>query len=103
MHKYERKLIELFHQKAGDLNCRIENIEIMPDHVHIFIKCLNTKIRIDKLVQYLKGYTSRKLRMNYPNIKYFKAFWSPSYYIETIGHISEDTIKKYIDNQKINL
>lgn len=26
--------------------------------------------------------------------------WTRSYYVETIGHISEETIKRYIEEQK---
>ena len=103
LHRYEKMLIKLFNEKAVAIGCAIENIEIMPDHVHFFIKCFNNNISISKIIQYLKGYTSYKIRRIYPNIKHYKAFWSPSYYVESIGHISENTIKKYIDNQKINI
>jgi putative transposase len=26
--------------------------------------------------------------------------WTRSYYVESVGHISEETIKKYIEDQK---
>ena len=31
--------------------------------------------------------------------KWNKAFWARGYYVETIGNITEDAVKKYIDEQ----
>ncbi len=76
----------------------MENIDIMPDHIHIFIKCYINTISISKIVQYLKGYSSFMLRKRFPFLKKYKALWTPSYYYETIGHISQKTIKRYINN-----
>ena len=86
-------------EKAESLKLKIEQIEVMPDHVHVFIKC-NPKMSITKIVQYLKGYSSYKLRSSYPYFLKYKALWTRSYYCETIGHISEATIKRYIADQK---
>ncbi len=47
----------------------------------------------------IKGITARKLLMEFPYLKeklYKGHLWNPSYYIETIGSISEDVIRKYI-------
>ena len=70
----------------------------MPDHIHLFIKC-TTQHNISEIVKHLKGYTSFKVREKYPQYRKYKHFWSRSYYCESIGHISEDTVKKYIDDQ----
>lgn len=81
----------------------IENIEIMPDHIHIFIKLKQNHISIPSMVQMLKGYTSYVLRRKYLWMKNYKALWSPGYFLETVGNMSEKTIKKYIDNQRTQL
>jgi len=85
--------------KAQDLNITIEEYEIIPDHVHLFIKC-SPNHRVSDIVRQLKGYSSYILRKAYPKyrIKY-KCLWSPSYYCESIGHISEYTVRKYIKDQ----
>ena len=75
----------------------------MPDHVHIFIKCRTLTISISKLVQYLKGGSSFRIRKKYSFLKKYKSFWSPSYFCESIGNMSENVIRKYIRNQKINV
>lgn len=83
--------------KVSELNVVIENIEVMPDHVHLFISIPIT-LSISKVVQQLKGYSSYKTRKQLKLYKY-KGFWSNGYFCESVGHISQDTIKKYIDNQ----
>jgi len=51
----------------------------------------------------VKGISARKLFLKFPELKkklWKGHLWNPSYYIETIGSISEDVIRKYIENQK---
>ena len=72
----------------------------MPDHVHIFFKCSDKKNTISNIVRYLKEFTSFSIRSKYPDIKKYKSFWSTSYFIESIGNMSEKVIRKYIRNQK---
>ena len=96
----EQRLKTLLLEKAKELSFSIENIEIMPDHVHLFVKAKPTASP-HWIVQQLKGYTSRILRQEFSTLKSrLPSLWTRSYYIETIGHISEDTIKKYIEDQK---
>ncbi len=107
--KYRRKVLtngidirlkELFLQKASEHGWVIENMEVMPDHVHIFIKATTNDSPV-YIVSQLKGFTSFVLRNEFPKLKSrLPTLWTRSYYCETIGHISEDTIKKYIDEQK---
>jgi len=95
--------IYLFVAKAIKINCLIENIDIMPDHIHIFIRCKRNDLSVSKIVQYLKGYSSFMMRKKYPFMKKYKSMWSPSYFSESIGHMSQNVIKKYVDEQKINM
>jgi len=75
----------------------------MPDHIHMFIRSSTSNIEISKVVQIIKGYSSFIIRKKYIFFKKYKAFWSPTYFIESVGNISEKVVKKYIDNQKINV
>ena len=71
----------------------------MPDHIHLFIKCTPDH-KISDIVRQLKGYNSYILRKAYPFYKKkYKSLWAPSYYCESVGHISEATVKKYIEDQ----
>ncbi|WP_299460075.1 IS200/IS605 family transposase [uncultured Microscilla sp.] len=108
--KYRRKVLtqeiqtrlkELLLSKAKDLGIEIETMEIMTDHVHLFIKAKPVDAP-HFIIGQLKGYTSRHLRQEFPQLKSrLPTLWTRSYYIESVGHISEKTIKKYIENQKM--
>lgn len=83
--------------KSIALNIKIENIEIMPDHVHLFVS-IHVTITISKVVNELKCYSSFETR-KIMNLYNYKWFWSKGYFCESVGHISEQTVKTYIDNQ----
>lgn len=75
----------------------------MPDHIHIFICCKVNHYPIPIIIKHLKGFSSYHIRKYNKSIKKYKSFYSPSYFVDSIGNISEKSIKKYIRNQKINL
>ena len=82
---------------------KIEKMEVMPDHVHIFIKTTPNDSPVF-IVSQLKGYSSNILRKEFPVLKSrIPTLWTRSYFVESVGHISEETIKKYIENQKNKL
>ncbi len=86
--------------KADQNGWQIEQIEVMTEHVHIFIKATPTD-SIAYIVAQLKGYSSHKLRERYPELwKRLPNLWTRSYYVESCGSLSEENIKKYIEKQK---
>ena len=90
----------LLNEKAVEMGCEIENMEFMPDHVHLFVKAKPT-LPPHFIVQQFKGYTSRVLRGEFKELRSrIPSLWTRSYYVESVGNISEESIKKYIDNQK---
>lgn len=96
----ETRLKELLIAKAAELGLTIETMEVMPDHVHLFIKSPPT-LAPHFIVQQLKGYTSYQLRKEFPTLKSrLPTLWTRSYYCESIGHISEEIVKRYIEDQK---
>ena len=107
--KYRRKVLVdaveemlklLLYKKAYEIGISIEEMQIMPEHVHLFVKAPPTASP-HWIVQQLKGYTSHELRMQFPSLKTrLPTLWTRSYYIESCGHISEDTVRKYIEEQK---
>jgi putative transposase len=96
-----QELIKCLEEKANQLKISLEAYEIMSDHVHLFIKS-NPNITISEIVKHLKGYSSYILRKKFKELKKYKSLWTPSYYCETIGLISESTIRKYIEMQTEN-
>ena len=109
--KYRRKILvdgvdvrlkTILKDIAKECGCQIDTIEIMPDHIHIFLKGTPT-VPVHLIVKNLKGKSSRILRQEFPNLKKrLPCLWTRSYYCETIGCINEETINKYIENQKFN-
>ena len=96
----ETRLKELLHEKASEIGIEIKVMEVMPDHVHCFVSA-NPTFAPHEIAGWLKGYTSFKLRKEFPALKSrLPTLWTRAYYIESVGHISEDTIRKYIEDQK---
>ena len=107
--KYRRKVLvdgkdvrlkELLREKANSMEWTIESMEVMPDHVHLFVKAAPTDIP-HWIVQQLKGYSSRMMREEFPDLKRrLPSLWTRSYFCGSVGHISEESVKKYIEDQK---
>ena len=96
----ETRLKELLHEKAYEICVEIAQMEIMPEHVHLIVKTQPTASP-HWVVQQLKGYTSRILRMEFESLRSrLPTLWTRSYYCESIGHISEETVRQYIADQK---
>ena len=71
------------------------------DHIHCFVSA-PPKLSITDIVKYLKGITGRKLFEAYPELRqelWKGQLWNHSYYVETVGSVSEDAIRKYIEDQ----
>lgn len=59
-------------------------------------------IAINGTIWYTKGISGRRLFLKYPEIKkrlWKGRLWNSSYYLETVGSVSEEAIKKHIENQ----
>jgi putative transposase len=72
------------------------------DHVHLFVSA-HPKVAPSYIVKMVKGISARKILLRFSGIrkKLWKGhLWNPSYYIETIGSISEEAIRQYIAKQK---
>lgn len=85
--------------------CLEENVEIIsgsvaPDHVHILVS-IDPSTSISTLVKYLKGKTSRKLQMEFPDLKkryWGQHLWARGYFAVSVGNVSAEMIKEYIEH-----
>lgn len=94
------RLRELVAEKAAELEMTVHTLEIMPDHVHLFIEFDPTR-SIAEIANRFKGYTSRVLRQEFASLRSrLPALWSRSYYAGTVGYLSDTTVRKYIEAQK---
>ena len=107
--KYRRKVLkdgiderlkEVLYETAEELDIDIKVIEVMPDHVHMFIEC-DPRLGVHKAIKHLKGRSSRILRSEYPSlVSRIPSLWTRSYFLCSVGHIGEDVVKEYIKSQK---
>jgi REP-associated tyrosine transposase len=72
------------------------------DHVHLLVN-YSPKVCLSKLVNSLKGVSSRKLKLHHPELikpAYMKnALWSPSYFAGSVGGAPISVIRQYIEQQ----
>ena len=95
-----KRLRELIKHKADDMDCRIISMEVMPDHVHLFIEG-SPILTPNKIIGEIKGYSSHRLRKEFKELKTrLPTLWSRSYFVSSHGHVSDKTIEKYIAEQK---
>ncbi len=75
-------------------------MEVMPDHVHLLVGC-DPQFGIHRLVKYIKGASSRYLRQEYPTLKQrLPSLWTNNYFVATVGGVTLDTLKRYVETQK---
>lgn len=96
----EKDLEKIFYEIAKKKDVEIKVLEIMPDHVHMFIS-FDPRQPLHQLIRLFKGRSSRVLRDKYPKLKSrIPSLWTRSYFCCTVGHISEEAVMKYIEDQK---
>ena len=102
--KYEltRKLC----QEGIEVTCKNNKIElftheVMPDHVHLFISCPARK-SILKMCAIIKGGSSHYLREKMPSLRRYPRLWSRGIFFRSVGNVSAEAVKNYIDNSKGN-
>jgi putative transposase len=87
--------------------CRENQVEIIrgvvaKNHIHIYVS-VPPYLSISKLVQYLKGKTSRKIQQEFPELgkKYWgKHLWAVGYFVRTTGNVTDQMIKEYIEEHQ---
>ena len=96
----EKRLKEIFYDEADKMEVEIKALEIMPDHVHMFIE-FDPRLMLHKVVKQFKGKSSHILREEFPFLKSsMPSLWTRNYLSCSVGHISEDVIKAYIESQQ---
>ena len=69
------------------------------DHVHMLLSC-PPSLSPAKIVQYLKGRSSKLLQDEYPKLKkryWGQHLWGRGYFCATVGTVTEEMIREYIE------
>jgi putative transposase len=109
--KYRYKVLKgRVAERARDLirqTCHARGVEIVrgavsPDHIHMLLTA-PPQLSPANLVQYIKGRSSRRLQAEFPELRkryWGQHLWARGYFCATVGAVDEETIRRYIENQK---
>jgi putative transposase len=92
---------ELLIQGCSARGITIVEGSIGKDHVHMLLSC-PTNLAPSKIVQYLKGRSSRMIQDEFPELKkryWGQHLWARGYFCATVGSVNKDTIQDYINHQ----
>ena len=97
-----RYLKEVFEQIADEYEFRIDTMEIMEDHVHVFIEA-PPSYSPSEIVQILKSISAREVFKKFPKIRkamWSGKIWSEGYFVRSVGDkVTNEVIRKYIRYQ----
>jgi putative transposase len=84
----------------------IVELEIPEDYIHMVFRGIPKQSPSD-VMPIIKNITAREFFRIYPEVKK-KYFWggnlsTQSYFVETIGNVTEEVIRKYVQSQLIEL
>lgn len=99
--KISQRLRELLIQGCNARGITIIEGGISTDHVHMLVSC-PTNIAPSKIVQYLKGRSSRLIQDEFPELKkryWGQHLWARGYFCATVGSVTKETVQQYINNQ----
>ena len=92
----------LFEKTCIKFESELIEFEGETDHVHLLVN-YPPKVAVSKLVNSLKGASSRVLRKKHPELaeKYYSGvLWSPSYFAASCGGAPIEIIRQYIEQQQ---
>lgn len=94
-----KSLKEQIDSIASEKEIEILNMETDKDHIHILFRAKPTT-NLAKIVNSLKGATSRTLRRKFPRLKEESdSLWSSSYFLASTGEVTLDQLKRYVEEQ----
>ena len=109
--KYRKKVMggevseylkEIFQQIAEEYEFSIDTMEVVEDHVHIFVE-VPPRYAPSQVVQIFKSVSGREVFRKFPKLKkqlWAGEFWSDGYFVRSVGDkVTADVIRKYIEYQ----
>ena len=96
----QQRFKEIVQQKQSEYNYEILDMEVLPNHVHLLLD-VSPHVGIHSVVTKIKGSTSRILRDEFAELKSkLPTLWSSGKFISTVGAVTLEVVKKYIEEQK---
>lgn len=92
-------LAPVFAAVCSDFAAELVAFEGDDDHVHLLIE-YPPKVQLSKLVNSLKGVSSRRLRQAFKVRTHRDHLWSPSYFAASCGGAPLSIIRAYVEQQR---
>lgn len=89
--------IEAFRWICKKHKIELFTLEVMADHVHLFVSC-PPAYSVRRMFKILKGGSSYYIRKEYPSLKKFDHLWNRGTMYRSIGSVTSETVKHYIEN-----
>lgn len=97
--RVKTRLEELIRARAGERGRRIVALEVMADHVHLFVKP-HPKISPSHVANRFEGFTSHHLRAEFAHPRSrLSALWSRSCFVAAPGAGSAETAQRHMETQ----
>ena len=100
--KIAERTRKLVIQSCNSMNVNIIKGSIGREHIHLLVSC-PPSLSVSKLVQQLKGKTSRTLQMEFKELRkryWGRHLWASGYFCRSVGTVTRNIIKDYIENQE---
>ena len=93
---------EVFQQIAEEYEFNIDTLEVMEDHVHVFIEA-PPRYSPSQIVQVMKSISAKEVFRRYPKLRkqlWAHELWSDGYFVRSVGDkVTADIIRKHIEYQ----
>ena len=95
-------LKEVFRQIAEEYEFRIDTMEVMEDHVHMFVE-VPPRYSPARVVQVMKSISAREVFSKFPDLRkqlWAGELWNDGYFVRSVGDkVTADVIRRYIEYQ----
>jgi putative transposase len=93
---------EIIREICGANYVDIVTGSMSPDHIHLLIS-VPPSIAVAKIVQYIKGKSSRKLLMEFEVLRkryWGQHLWARGYFVVSVGNVNTEDVQRYIEEQE---
>jgi putative transposase len=96
------RIEEIMREVCADSETELAEFNGESNHVHLLVN-FPPKTALSKLVNSLKGVSSRRMRQEFPDLRrhYYRAnrLWSASYFAGSVGGAPVPVLRQYIEQQ----
>ena len=96
----QTRLKQIIGEVVAEFGGMVIEVETMPDRVRLLVE-LPPQVAVARLVQILKGRSSRRLRQEFAHLARMKCLWSPSWFVSAVGGAPLEVVSRCVENQNI--